>query len=373
MPHASPTACYDPAMRYAMIMAGGAGTRLWPMSRRAKPKQLLPFIHGRSLLQIAAERLEGLVPIERRLLCTGEAFRSAIREAMPAFTDEQILGEPMGRDTVNAVGLTAAVLHARDANAVFAVLTADHLIEPQDEFQRCVDIGFRLVEADPSRFVTFSITPTHPATGYGYVERGEPIAGFDGAYRAGRFAEKPDAETARGFLDSGRFNWNSGMFVFSAAKFMEAMKRWLPRNHAGLAAVGEAWGTPARVAVLQSTYPNLDKISVDYGMMEPASREPDFVTVCTVPMRVSWMDVGSWPSYGETLDADEHGNRTNANAVHLDSRNILTVADDPSHTFATIGCENLIIVRTKDATLVCRADQDQRVKDMAGAVQESLR
>src|SRR6267142_3885066 len=160
-------------MRHAMIMAGGSGTRLWPMSRKSRPKQLLPFIGGRSLLEIAASRLEGLVPPQRRLICTNEAFRAAILQALPQFSDEQILGEPVGRDTVNAVGLTAAVLLKADPHAIFAVLTADHLIEPQEEFARKFDLGFRLIEDDPARFVTFSIKPTFPATGYGYVERGE--------------------------------------------------------------------------------------------------------------------------------------------------------------------------------------------------------
>ena len=186
-------------MRYAMIMAGGSGTRLWPMSRKARPKQLLPLIGGKSLLEIAATRLEGLVPLKNRLICTGEMYRGAIRRVLPDFSDEQILGEPMGRDTVNAVGLTAAVLMKQDRDAVFAVLTADHLIEPQREFVRAVELGFKVVENDPSRFVTFSIKPAFAATGYGYVERGEPLSGFAEAFKAGRFAEKPDLATADSF------------------------------------------------------------------------------------------------------------------------------------------------------------------------------
>jgi mannose-1-phosphate guanylyltransferase len=357
---------------YAMIMAGGAGTRLWPMSRRDRPKQLLRFIDGRSLLAIAADRLEGVVPPQRRLICTGEAYREAIRTALPAFGDEQILGEPVGRDTVNAVGFTAAVLAKRDRDAVFAVLTADHIIEPQDEFRRRLDVGYALVDDDPSRFVTFAITPTFPATGYGYVERGHPIEGFDHAFTARQFVEKPDEETAKRYLDAGTFGWNSGMFVFHARTFMEALKRFQPNSHAGLMRIADVWDGPSRLQMLNDVYPTLPKTSVDFGVMEPAA-EDDSLTICSVPMSVSWVDVGSWPTYGETLDADSDGNRTNARALNLDSRNVLAVSDDPNHTIATIGCDELIVIRTADVTLVCPASEAQRVKEMVGIAPEPLR
>lgn len=371
-------------MRYAMIMAGGSGTRLWPMSRKSRPKQLLPLICGKSLLEVAAARLQGphmLVPQERCLICTAEQFRSSIRQSLPQFSDDQILGEPQPRDTVNAIGLTAAVLMQRDPKlpgAMFAVLTADHLIEPQEEFARAMELGFRVVEDDPSRFVTFSIKPTYAATGYGYVEQSKPLpgGGFAGAYVAGRFVEKPDAATAQSLVASGNFNWNSGMFIFNAAKFMEAMKWFLRENYEGLMRIGEVWNTlgaspqaaaDLRQSIVNQIYPTLKKISVDYGIMEPASKDPR-LTICTVPMNVKWTDIGSWPTYGETLMPDASGNRTNAAAQHIDSRNIVALSDDPKHLIATIGCEDLIIVHTNDVTLVCKASEAQRVKDMAGLV-----
>ncbi len=359
-------------MRYAVIMAGGSGTRLWPMSRRHRPKQLLPLIEGRSLLELAGRRLEGVVPPPQRLICTSEAHREILREALPEFSDEQILGEPVGRDTVNAVGFTAAVLAKHDPDAIFAVLTADHIIEPQDEFRRKVALGFDLVEDDPARFATFSIMPTFPSTAYGYVERGDPVAGFQGAYLATRFVEKPDAKTAQAYLDAGTFGWNSGMFIFSAGHFLEALSRFKARSFEGVMRIAEAWGTPAQRAVLEEVYPTLPRISVDYAVMEPASRDKK-IKVCTITMGVWWMDVGNWPSFGETLGEDEHGNRTNARSTHLDSRSVLAVSDDPGYMIATIGCKDLVIVHTKDALLVCPASAAERVKELASMVDERLR
>ncbi len=355
-----------------MIMAGGVGTRLWPMSRRDRPKQLLPLMDGRSLLQLAAERLEGVVPSPRRLICTGEAHREAIRAALPEFSDEQVLGEPMGRDTVNAVGFTAAVLAKRDPDAVFAVLTADHIIEPQEEFAKKLELGFSLVEDDPNRFVTFAITATHPATGYGYIERGEALGGFEGAFVTHRFVEKPSIEAAIHYLSAGTFDWNSGMFIFHAGRFMEALSWYKPESHEGLMRIAAAWDGGNRRAVLEEVYPTLPRISVDYAVMEPAATD-DRLELCCVPMGVSWLDVGSWPAYGETLDGNEAGCKGNARTLHVDSRNVLALSDDPEHVISAVSCDDLIIVHTKDVTMVCPASEAQRVKDAVESADDSLR
>ena len=310
-----------------------------------------------------------MVPSDRRLICTGRDHLEVIRQRLPEFTEDRLLGEPTGRDTLNAIGLTATVLALRDPEAVFAVLTADHLITPQDEFARCMQLGFDLVEADPKRMVTFGITPTHPATGYGYVQLGKSVDGFDTAHHTVRFVEKPDEATARGYLESGDFAWNSGMFIFSAAGFLEAAAAFAPEAAAGLQTIGDAWSGQEREAVLDAVYPALPRISVDYGIMEPASTSGDF-QVCTVPMAVQWIDVGSWPSYGETLESDDAGNRSNGPVEHLDSRNVLAVSEDPNHLITTIGCEDLVVVHTPDATLVFPRDRDQDVKAMAQRVAE---
>lgn len=373
--------------RYAMIMAGGAGTRLWPMSRAGAPKQLLPFIRrpgdasARSLLELAAMRLEGLVPHERRLICTAESYRGAVRAALPEFGDAQILGEPVGRDTVNAVGLTAAVLAKGDPEAVFAVLTADHIIEPVGDFQRLIGLGFRLVEQDRSRLVTFSIKPTHAATGFGYVERGASLPPPPGtppgdrglAFRVQRFVEKPDLPRAQAYVESGHFGWNSGMFVLGAATVLDCLRRFKPECYGGLMAIQAAWGTPDQARVLAEIYPTLPKTSVDYAIMEPASTDRQ-VSVATVLMDLTWLDVGSWPAYAQTLEPDAAGNRAaGATLAAAASSGNLAVSSVPGHTIALLGCTDMIVVHTADATLVMPASQAERLKELHSSVPPVLR
>ena len=355
-------------------MAGGSGTRLWPMSRQQRPKQLAPLIEGRSLLEIAVSRLDGVVPPPQRWICTGERFRDVITESVPGIQNEQILGEPVGRDTLNAVGLTAAVLRRTDPDAIFAVLTADHLIEPQEVFAKRLDAGFGLVEEDPTRLITFSITPTYPATGYGYLQHGQAIPDHEKCYLAKRFVEKPDLHTAEEFLATGDYGWNSGMFVFHAGTVLEALEKFEPKTRAGLDRIAEAWGTPRHKEVLEATYPELRKVSVDYALMEPASNDPD-LSVCVVPMALSWIDVGSWPSLGETFEPDAANNRIAAGTAwsDIDSSGLMVISQEASHRICTIGCHDLVIVHTAEATLICAAEEAQRVKDMATQVPETLR
>ena len=340
------------------------------MSRAKLPKQLIPFIGGKSLLQLAFDRLDGLVPASNRYICAGRAHAEVISAALAGFSPGQFLGEPIGRDTLNAVGFSAAAIAARDPDAVIAVFTADHIIEPVDSFLKIVEHGFRLAEEDARTLVTFGITPTAAATGYGYLELGNPID--DTARIVRQFREKPDAETANTYFAAGadRYLWNSGMFVWRASTLLDCIRRYEPDNFAGIEKIGDAWNTPERDAVLGDIFPRLKKISVDFAVMEPASRDPK-IRVASVPMPLQWLDVGSWPMFAETCPHDEDGNAIGGGRTTLlDTRATLVASSDPQHVITTIGCENLIIIHTPDATLVCRADQAENIKQLHKLVGE---
>lgn len=356
-------------MRYAVIIAGGSGTRLWPMSRASLPKQLIPFIGGKSLLDVAYERLAGLVPAENRIVCAGQGHEKVIREALGLGAD-QFLGEPVGRDTLNAVGYSTAVIARRDPNAVIAVFTADHIIEPVDEFQRIVEHGFRLAEQHGETLVTFGIAPTQAATGYGYLQLGERVD--ETARVVEEFREKPNAEAAEGFFKAGaeKYLWNSGMFVWRAETMMDCIRRYEPENYAGIEKIAAAWNGAERERTLGAVFPTLKKISIDYAVMEPASRDAK-VRVAAVPMPLQWLDVGSWPMFAETCPKDENGNAIGAGKTLLvDTKGTLVASNDAGHLIATIGCEDLIIIHTPEATLVCRKDRAEGIKEVHRVVGE---
>ena len=355
-------------------MAGGAGTRLWPLSRGNKPKQLLNVVRGKSLLQLSYERLRGLLPPERIFVCTGAQHAAAVLENLPELPKENLLGEPVGRDTANAVGFPAAVLAKRDKDAVAAFVSADHVIEPVEQFQKSLKTAFDVVAQQPSALVTFGIVPTHGHTGLGYIHRGEALrlqGGVSGAYRVQAFKEKPDKPTADRYVESERYYWNSGMFVWRCDFVASELATHLPDAKKGLAEIADAWGTPKQDETLSRVYPTLPKISIDYALMEPASQGKGKAQVVVVEMPVKWLDVGSWPALAETLATDERDNAINCETcVFVDSDSNIIVSDQPQHLVTTIGISDMIIVHTKDATLVCPKSDAQRVKELVAKVKE---
>ena len=359
-------------MEYAVIMAGGRGTRLWPFSRNDRPKQLLPIVRGKSLLQLSYERLRALLPAERIFVCTGASQRETVLQNLPELPPDNVLGEPEGRDTANAVGFPAAVLLKRDPNAVMAVVTADHVIEPVDQFIRSIKTAFEVVAEQPKALVTFGLIPTHGHTGLGYIHRGEALtlrSGSKGAYRVQKFIEKPNKPDADRYVESGRYYWNSGMFVWRCDTVLNELAIHLPDAYAGLVKIGNAWDTPDAQAVLQANYPGLTRKSIDYAVMEPASTGKGKAHVVVVEMPVQWLDVGSWPALAETLPSDDHDNTVSGGVcVLVDSFNNIVVSQDPEHLVALLGVSDMIVIHTSDATLVCPKTEDQRVKELVDKV-----
>lgn len=358
-------------MRYAVIMAGGAGTRLWPMSRSGKPKQLLKFIAGEngptSLLALSASRLRGLVEPQNIYICTGAAYKDQILADLPFLPESQILGEPMGRDTANAVGFSAAVLAKRDPDATFAVLTADHIIEPVDVFQKALRTAFDALLQRPEYLITFGITPTYPATGFGYIQKGLELRGLPTVHQVRDFKEKPKEEIARQYLAAGDYSWNSGMFVWKARTILDQLRQHLPAAYEGHMKIAAAWGMPQQAEVLNAVYPSLPKHPIDTAVMEKAPH------VAVIPLPMQWLDVGSWTSFAETLAADASKNRVSAGtrAQHLGSSNVLAVSEEPGHLIATINCQDLLIIHTPRATLVCPAKDAEKIKQMVAEVEKN--
>ena len=360
-------------MQHAVIMAGGSGTRLWPLSRAARPKQLLDALSGgpdrppHSLLAEAFARLEQVVPASCIWVCTSAGYADQVRAALPALAADRLVLEPVARDTANAVGLTAALVADEDPAAELAVVSADHVIAPVGQFAAALSTAYSALAQRPRALVTLGIRPTAPATGFGYVQRGA-ATGVPGVAEAASFREKPDRATAESYLASGDYLWNSGMFVWRARTVLDALAEHLPETAAGLDRIVAAPRGPQRDAVLAEVFPTLPKISVDYAVLEPAAAEPGRVLV--VDLDVEWLDIGSWPALASTLETDGHGNAVRGLTVVVDGSGNIVFSDDPEHLVALVGVRNCVVVHTADVTMVCPVADAERVKQLLAAVEE---
>jgi mannose-1-phosphate guanylyltransferase len=358
-------------VRHAVIMAGGSGTRLWPLSRAGRPKQLLDVLATpdggvHSLLAEAFARLEHVVPAERIWVCTAATYAGAVRSALPRLRADRLVLEPTARDTANAVGLAAVLVHDVDPDAELAVVSADHVIRPVDRFADALRTAYDVLADRPDALVTLGVSPTSPATGFGYVRRGAPLS-VPGAAEVAAFVEKPDLPTAEAYLASGEYLWNSGMFVWRARTVLDALAEHLPASAQGLRTIVAAPAGPARDAVLADVFPTLPRISVDYAVLEPASAEPG--RVVTVALDVDWLDVGSWPALAHTLATDGAGNAVGGPAVLLDSSGNVVLTDDPEHLVALVGVRDSVVVATRDVTMVCPVGDAERVKQLLAEVE----
>lgn len=351
---------------YAVIMAGGGGTRLWPLSRQARPKQMLSLFDERTLFQIAVERLDGLFPPERICVVTVAEQAQELQKQCPQIPLENYLIEPKPRGTASVVGLAAAVLGARDPQASMAVLTADHFIGNVGRFQqllRAADLA-----AAQGWLVTLGIAPTYAATGYGYIQVGEPVTQLEemSVHRALRFKEKPAAEAAEAMWQDGQHAWNSGMFVWRVAQIMAEFRRQMPDLTRGLEQIAAALGTPAERQVVAEVWEGLRSETIDYGIMEGAER------VAVIPAAgLGWSDVGSWESLFEVLPADEHGNIVReAQFMGLDTHNTLIYGQPNGRLVVTIGVQDLVVVDTGDVLLVCPRAQAQQVRQVVAQLKQ---
>lgn len=358
-------------MLHAVIMAGGSGTRFWPASRKLRPKQLLALSGARSMIQSTSDRLSGLVPVERQLIVTNEILVDPIAEQLPAMPYENLVGEPAKRDTAPCIGLAAALVAAKDPDAIMAVMPSDHVIGTDKQFCDSIAAGEALVKDDPTRIVTFGIKPSYPAESFGYIQRGKPIA--DGAsdatvasYAVERFREKPDRETAAEYLRSGDFYWNSGIFLWRASTILEALESNQPEMFAHLQVIADAIGSDDYDAVLQREFTAIKGTSIDYAVME------SYPNVAVIEAPFSWDDVGSWQSLGRLHEADSDGNTVVGDHVGIDTSGSI-IFGDPDHTIVTIGVEDLIVVQTKDATLVAPKAAEERVREAVKQLEQTGR
>lgn len=349
-----------PEHQYAVIMAGGGGTRLWPVSRKEKPKQLLPLIGQETLFQSTVARLKDMFPPERILVVTVDEQAQEMKQQAPEIPEDNYLIEPGPRGTASVVGLAAMVLQKRDPQATMAVLPSDHFIRNVDLFHYLLKAAFEV--ADDGYLVTLGITPTAPSTAYGYIQQGKSL---DGSYKypvysVKKFIEKPNEETAQKLLRSGDHSWNSGMFIWRADIILKEIQLQMSGLSETLGVIEKSWGTSAQNEALMKNWPSLKNETVDYGIMEKAER------VAVLPAGgLGWSDVGSWSSLFEVLLPDMNGNIATNAVLHLghETHNTL-VYGGHDRLIVTIGVDDMVIVDTGDALLVCKTDQSQKVKEV---------
>ncbi len=352
------------AKRYVVIMAGGRGERFWPESRLARPKQLLPIVGEKAMLAQTLDRLTGLVEPQDVFVITNAEQREAVLEVCPDLDPGKVIGEPMGRDTAAAVGLAAVLVRREDPEASFAMLPADAVIHDAAGLRATLETAFQVAEAEPV-LATIGITATFPATGYGYIQQGEKLGDYAerAVFKVQRFVEKPDHETAQAYLESGDYFWNAGMFIWSVgsivaelAKSTPSLWQSLQRIDAGLAD-GQSLDD-----LLAAHYPELEKISVDYAIIEKADN------VVMVESGFDWDDVGEWPAVARHYPADDQGNVVRGSAELADAKGNIVYCRDEAHLIALLGVDDLIVVKTQDATLVCHKDKAQDLKALVKTI-----
>lgn len=348
---------------YALIMAGGSGTRLWPLSRQSQPKQAIELIGSRTMFQHAVDRLDSLLPPEQVMVVTAREYVEVLASQVPDVPAENFIVEPMARGTAGAIGLATVHLRHRDPDAVMAVLTADHYIQDVEQF--CCALSAAAQVARDGPLVTLGIEPSFPSTGFGYIRRREQVSqvrDFD-VYVVDSFVEKPDAAQATEFLESGLYSWNSGMFIWQICSIMDEFARQMPGLYTQLESIEAALGTPYRDEVLSEIWPQVRKETIDYGVMEGAE------DAVVIPVDIGWTDIGDWAAICKLHQPDEQGNVV-VGANHIGIGTTSSFIQGGKRLIATIGLRDIIVIDTKDAVLICARDQAQDVRLIVEQLQE---
>lgn len=348
---------------FAVIMAGGKGTRFWPRSREKMPKHLLDITGERTIIRETVDRIRPLVPAERTLVVTGQSHAEELMRQLPEIPRENILIEPVGRNTAPCIGLAALHILKRVPDAVMLVLPSDHRIGDEAGFRRVIQAAAAAARQG-EHLVTIGIKPTGPETGYGYIEQGELFStiGDEDIYRVVSVREKPPREQAEQFLVQGRFSWNSGMFIWKASTILAAIERFLPDLHRGLLAIREVLGTERETEVVDTVYAGQKSVSIDYSVMEKAR------DVLIVPAAFAWSDLGSWDALWEVSEKDANGNAVRGEFISVAATNSLI--HSPGKLVALIGVDDLLVVETQDALLICRRGYSQDVREVVAEIEK---
>lgn len=353
---------------FAILMAGGVGSRFWPKSRRENPKQLLKIFSNEKLITETSNRLEPLVAKSNHFVVTNELQKAGITEALPGIPANNIIIEPFGRNTAPCIGLAAVFTEQINPEGVMIVLPADHLIYNEERFREVLSIAANFA-FDSGQLVTLGIKPNYPETGFGYIQSGDLIKKVSGVgiHSVKTFAEKPNYETAKRFLQSGDFNWNSGMFIWSVKSILNEIEEYLPELFDGLMEIKRYIGTDEEASTIESIYKTIKKVSIDYGIMERSQK------VSTIAGDFGWNDIGSWDivyDLFQNKDEDENAVLPPSKSIFIKSGGNL-VSADPDKMVALVNVDNLIVIDTKDALLICPRDESQDVKFIVEQLQKS--
>ncbi len=355
-------------MEYAVIMAGGTGKRLWPLSRETRPKQVLKLLDGQTLLRKCYERLKPIFDVRNIIVLTNAGYRDVVLENLAELPFDNVIAEPVVRDTAGAIGLAAAVLSKYDSNATMVVLTADQVIRPEEVLQQAIKDAIRWVNKNPDSLITFGIRPTFPSTQLGYIKLDKSTKCADCSneiYKVESFTEKPELKVAEEYFKSGRYCWNSGMFVWKARTILREIYHSLPAARKPLEMIQSSWDGPAGEQQLREWFPAMPKISIDFAVMEKSQN------VSAIMLDCQWLDMGSFAALADIISSDSNNNIVVAGRSEvLDCKDSILITEDENHLIAAIGLEKMVVVHSPDATLVCPIDEAERLKELIELIRQ---